>query len=112
MRLLQSTLTALLLGLPVVAPADVLEIPSPAAASVDPDKPGKGMPMNAVVQRHGAPDKKHPAVGGGSPNQPPITRWDYPGFVVFFEHGHVVDVVVPGQPAPVQHREELQPVQP
>ena len=34
---------------------------------------------------------RHPTVG-----QPPITRWDYNGFAVFFEHDRVIDAVVTG----------------
>jgi hypothetical protein len=56
--------------------------------------------------------KKYPAVGGGHPHQPPITRWDYAGFTVFFEHDHVVDAVIPGQPPAIQHSDELQTTTP
>ena len=34
---------------------------------------------------------KVPAVG-----KPPISRWEYPGFVVYFEHDHVIHSVVSG----------------
>ena len=37
---------------------------------------------------------RHAPVGGGHPQQPPITRWDYPTFSVYFEHEHVVDAVL------------------
>jgi hypothetical protein len=30
-----------------------------------------------------------PAVG-----RPPISRWEYPGFIVYFEHEHVIHAVV------------------
>ena len=44
------------------------------------------------------------AVGGASPQQPPITRWDYNGFAVIFERDRVVDAVAtsgePPSPAP------------
>jgi hypothetical protein len=32
----------------------------------------------------------------GRPGQPPITRWDYAGFAVFFEHDRVIDAVATG----------------
>lgn len=71
-------------------------------------KPEKGITMRAVVQQFGPPERKYAAVGGGSKRQPPITRWDYPGFSVFFENSHVVDAVVPGRPPALQRTEELQ----
>ena len=47
--------------------------------------PARGLSMAAVEQRFGAPKARHAAVG-----RPPITRWDYPGFSVYFEYEHVV----------------------
>lgn len=94
--------------MPLLAGADVLDLPSAAEPAPQIDKPIKGSSMATVERQYGAPLKKHPAVGGGHPQQPPITRWDYPGFTVFFEHQHVVDAVIPGQPPAVQHRDELQ----
>jgi hypothetical protein len=51
-------------------------------------KPKRGITMTQVEAKFGAPVTKHDAVG-----QPPITRWDYPGFSVFFEHDRVIDTV-------------------
>jgi hypothetical protein len=56
--------------------------------------PKRGQSRAAVEAAFGAPARKHAAVGGGSASTPPITRWDYPAFSVYFEHGHVVDSVV------------------
>lgn len=70
--------------------------------------PNKGMDKSTVSRQFGQPGIKHPAVGGGSRQQPPITRWDYDGYSVFFEHSHVVDVVQRGNPAPIQVRDGLQ----
>jgi hypothetical protein len=53
------------------------------------DRPGRGMSMKAVEAKFGAPLERHAAVG-----KPPITRWDYSGFAVFFEYEHVIDAVV------------------
>ena len=50
--------------------------------------PARGMSMRAVEQRFGAPVTRHATVG-----QPPITRWDYNGFSVFFEHDKVIHAV-------------------
>ncbi len=52
-------------------------------------RPGRGLSMSEVESRFGAPATRHPAVGA-----PPITRWDYPGFAVFFEHDRVIHTVV------------------
>lgn len=71
--------------------------------------PAKGDSQQAVLDRYGEPTMRHAAVGGGTPSQPPITRWDYPGFSVFFEHRHVVDAVVPDAPAPLFNTDELTP---
>jgi len=38
---------------------------------------------------------RHPTVG-----KPPITRWDYPSFSVFFEHDRVIHAVAPANTAP------------
>jgi|SRR5580658_9109926 hypothetical protein len=58
--------------------------------------PSRGMTMNQVASKFGAPVTKVPAVG-----KPPISRWEYPGFVVYFEHDHVIHAVVSeSAPAP------------
>jgi outer membrane protein assembly factor BamE (lipoprotein component of BamABCDE complex) len=51
--------------------------------------PARGMTMDEVATKFGSPVSKVPAVGS-----PPISRWDYPGFVVYFEHEHVIHSVV------------------
>ena len=53
--------------------------------------PGRGNTMHQVEAKFGAPAKRYPAVG-----KPPITRWDYPSFSVFFEYNRVVHSVVHG----------------
>jgi hypothetical protein len=66
------------------------------------DRPRRGSTMSEVEKQLGAPVTRHPTVGGGSPRQPPITRWDYNGFSVVFERDRVIDTVVTGieRPAP------------
>jgi hypothetical protein len=59
--------------------------------SVSVDLPPRGTTMARVEERFGAPKARHSAVG-----QPPITRWDYEGFSVYFEHQHVVHAVAHG----------------
>jgi hypothetical protein len=58
------------------------------------ETPKRGLTMADVEKRFGAPATRHPAVGGGNPHRPPITRWDYSGFAVFFESDRVIDSVV------------------
>ena len=52
------------------------------------EKPKRGITMTQVEAKFGAPVTRHEAVG-----TPPITRWDYAGFSVFFEHDRVIDSV-------------------
>jgi len=87
--LLVSAAAALALSGPSFA--DELQVPNPAASS---DKPASGMSMEKVEAKYGAPTRRIPAVGGASAAQPPITRWEYPGFTVYFENNHVVHTVV------------------
>lgn len=70
--------------------ADELKVPAAGGAA---DKPTSGMSMESVEAKYGAPTRRAPAVGGASTAQPPITRWEYPGFVVYFEHNRVVHTV-------------------
>ena len=98
--------------LPFAAHADLLVIPEGAGPTTPVNKPDKGMSMSQVVAKFGEPTNKHSPVGGASKVQPPITRWDYPQFTVVFEHEHVIDAVVPEQPAKVYPTEELKPVSP
>ena len=95
------------------AGADVLAVPEPAAEAVPVVKlPAKGDKMAKVVKQFGQPQVKHKAAGGDTRLHPPITRWDYDAFSVFFEHGAVVDAVLKDAPAsPVAHTEELKPAQ-
>jgi len=71
-----------------------LQLSSPAASRPAIDTPGRGMSMAQVESRFGAPSQRYAAVG-----QPPISRWVYPSFVVFFEYSHVVHAVAVAPPA-------------
>ena len=51
--------------------------------------PARGMTMDQVAPKFGTPATKVPAVG-----TPPISRWEYPGFVVYFEADHVIHSVI------------------
>lgn len=52
-------------------------------------RPSGGMTMAEVEQKYGAPQEKLAAVG-----EPPITRWVYARFVVYFERNRVIHAVV------------------
>ena len=56
--------------------------------------PTRGMSMAQVEKRFGAPREKLPTRGGGSKYQPPINRWVYPGYVVYFERSTVIHSVL------------------
>jgi hypothetical protein len=53
--------------------------------------PARGMTMAQVASKFGDPATKVAAVGN-----PPISRWEYSGFVVYFERDHVIHAVVSG----------------
>lgn len=50
--------------------------------------PQLGESRRSVLERFGLADEEHPPVGN-----PPITRWDYREFSVYFEYDHVVSSV-------------------
>ena len=95
MKPTQLSLAAVLALLSPAAPAtaDTLLIQRTQAAS-QAKLPKRGISMAAVESEFGAPATKHAPVGGGSASTPPITRWDYPGFSVYFENSHVVNAVL------------------
>jgi hypothetical protein len=82
----------LLCGAPAVVQADVLLLDAiREAAVVTPApiaRPARGMSAAQVEHRYGTPVEKLAAVG-----QPPIIRWVYPGFTVYFEDRHVLHSV-------------------
>jgi hypothetical protein len=64
--------------------ADALDMPT----STDTSGPTRGLTMAKVEAKYGTPAQRTGPVGA-----PPITRWEYPGFVVFFEHEYVIHSV-------------------
>lgn len=83
---------ALLVNLPVTA--DVLLMDSIESAPTI-QAPRTGLSMANVRDSYGSPVTEYPAVSTyGNPQHPPITRWDYDSFSVFFEHDKVVHSVV------------------
>jgi hypothetical protein len=86
-------MTGLLFG--ATAQADTLLVQR-AQAEQSANLPSRGATMAQVESRFGAPQQKvAPIAGPGSRKRnPPITRWVYPNFNVFFEYNHVVDAVL------------------
>ena len=68
--------------------AQTLQLAEPPAAQAGTTLPSRGHSMAQVEAQFGAPSERHAAVG-----DPPITRWVYPSFVVYFEYSHVVHAV-------------------
>ncbi len=59
-----------------------------AAQPTAAERPKRGSSMASVEARFGAPGTRSSAVG-----KPPITRWDYANFAVYFEYDHVLHSV-------------------
>lgn len=81
--------------------------PAPAATTAattagemsGPNLPVHGMSMANVEHIFGAPLQKLPAVPEpGTKLHPPITRWIYPTYVVYFEYNYVVHTVLKAHP--------------
>jgi len=70
------------------AHAEALKVDSPVAENRAMVKPARGASMDAVQQMLGSPLRKVEPVG-----EPPITRWEYPGFIVYFEYQRVIHTV-------------------
>lgn len=62
-------------------------VPENSAAGMQ--RPTRGASMNIVKGQFGEPQSIKAAVG-----EPPISRWIYPNYTVYFEHDLVLNVVV------------------
>jgi hypothetical protein len=80
-------LLMLLAGAFSVGNAQVLDMQG-ASGARDEARPTRGMTAARVEQRFGAPERRIAAVG-----DPPIARWEYRDFVVFFEYDRVIHAV-------------------
>ena len=58
------------------------------AKATSAQRPGRGLTMDQVEEIWGPPRSRQAPVG-----DPPITRWDYPGFSVYFEYSRVIHSV-------------------
>jgi outer membrane protein assembly factor BamE (lipoprotein component of BamABCDE complex) len=91
----RSLLTAAILAGGLANAATVAVDNGIAVKQSDVAMPARGMTMDQVTAKFGAPVNKIPAVG-----KPPISRWEYPGFIVYFESDHVITSVVPNSAPP------------
>jgi hypothetical protein len=86
-KLCKATLCALLLGFAGIAGADTLDMDGTASqqGSVG---PASGTTQANVEATYGNPIAKKAAVG-----DPPISSWEYDGFIVYFEFDRVIHSV-------------------
>lgn len=86
-KLRKLTLVALVFGFAGFAVADTLDMDGTedARSSVG---PASGSTTQTVEATYGAPIAKNAAVG-----EPPISSWEYAGFIVFFEYDRVIHSV-------------------
>ncbi|MDH5456355.1 MAG: hypothetical protein OEY37_09800 [Gammaproteobacteria bacterium] len=81
-------LIALLFAAMGTASAETLKMDGASAMSGD-GRPTRGMTQASVQSKYGSPASIKAPVG-----EPPITRWEYTDFVVFFEHDKVIHAVL------------------
>lgn len=74
----------------LTAQADVLRMDGNKGKVIQKSNlPSRGMTKANVGSRYGQPSNKKAAVG-----DPPISRWDYPGYSVYFEYNIVLHTLV------------------
>ena len=89
--------TAISLSLATTLQAETLEMPTESAAPVSAPAapvytvtlPGRGMNMTQVEEKFGPPLQKLPEVG-----DPPIIRWIYSDYTVYFEYEFVINSIL------------------
>ncbi len=95
MRLIFATPFVLIVAFGASGPAGAEELQMPAESSLPPqntislEMPVQGMSKEAVLVQYGEPNEKIPAVG-----KPPISRWVYGRYTVYFEGDYVVHSVI------------------
>ena len=82
------TILGLALGLMAGANADTLKT-SDISAGEDGSRPVRGTTQAQVESKYGSPVSKKAAVG-----DPPISRWEYQDFTVYFEYDRVIHAVL------------------
>ncbi len=88
--LLYTTLCSLILTTPLaIADNIVLPINSQGAYLDNIERPQRHQTTGSVIEQFGEPLNKQAATG-----EPPISRWDYEHFGVYFENDHVIHTVL------------------
>lgn len=82
------TILGMALGLAASASADTLNT-SGISAGEDGSRPIRGTTQAQVEAKYGSPVSKVAAVG-----DPPISRWEYQDFTVYFEYDRVIHAVL------------------
>lgn len=94
-RLTRSLPVALLaLAAPFALPAHAESLRTKVAQEQGMNLPQRGLSMSQVEQRYGAPLRKLQTRGGDSAKHPPINRWEYASYIVYFERSHVIHSVI------------------
>lgn len=93
--LLVIPVSVLLTGIPTQALAENITVPvgSQAADKHSVDRPNAGTKGTDVVSRFGEPLAVNSPVG-----DPPISRWEYTDFYVYFEYDRVIHSVLKQEP--------------
>lgn len=86
LMLFLGTTGALTASLPAAAESVAVPVGQQGEQSVQ--TPERGMTRSQVVQRYGEPSSRKAPVG-----DPPITRWVYDGYTVYFERDYVIHAV-------------------
>ena len=79
---------ALLAAFGAMANAETVNMDGVTAGSND-GRPSRGMTQASVESKYGSPVSVDAPVG-----EPPISRWEYADFLVFFEYDKVIHAVV------------------
>ncbi len=89
-------ISAALAILPTAVVAEEIKLPvgQQAAQNQTIERPSRGMSLQQVEARFGAPLSKQEAVGA-----PPISSWEYADYLVYFEYDHVLHTVLKHRPA-------------
>lgn len=76
------------IGVSTSATADSVAVPIGQQGNTQVATPQRGLYKPQVEQRYGAPNEKKAAVG-----DPPISRWVYNDYTVYFDHDYVIHSV-------------------
>jgi hypothetical protein len=91
--LLKASIIFLLSAQPLLAEDIKIPIGSQMQESQDMSRPKTGATKALVKKEFGEPMKEFAAVG-----KPPISRWEYADFTVYFEYEHVINTVLKAKP--------------